>query len=170
MIIAKNVEFAGSNKDGKDSGSASSSKKKEDRNDRNKDDADSKKDKDSTDGQDVKMKDEKGGKDGQKKQSTFPAATTTDAVRLKCRELLASALGVNGTTIEGCASPEELAEELEEAIFAEFKNTDNRYKNRVSSQRVFFNVFKKKKFFDFFSGIDKNTLTPLNNSKIRNFD
>ncbi|XP_043272573.1 transcription elongation factor S-II [Venturia canescens] len=127
--------LSGSNKDGKDSGSASSSKKKEERNDRNKEDGDSKKDKDSTtDGQDVKMKDEKSGKDGQKKQSSFPAATTTDAVRLKCRELLAAALGVDGTTIEGCASPEELAEELEEAIFAEFKNTDNRYKNRVRSR------------------------------------
>lgn len=36
--------------------------------------------------------------------------------------------------MEGCASPEELAEELEEAIFQEFKNTDNRYKNRVRSR------------------------------------
>lgn len=35
---------------------------------------------------------------------------------------------------EGCASPEELAEELEEAIYKEFRNTDNRYKNRVRSR------------------------------------
>lgn len=35
---------------------------------------------------------------------------------------------------DGCASPEELAEELEEAIFQEFRNTDNRYKNRVRSR------------------------------------
>lgn len=34
----------------------------------------------------------------------------------------------------GCASPEDLAEELEEAIFQEFKNTDMRYKNRVRSR------------------------------------
>ena len=34
----------------------------------------------------------------------------------------------------GCASPEDLAEELEDAIFAEFKNTDMRYKNRVRSR------------------------------------
>ena len=34
----------------------------------------------------------------------------------------------------GCASAEDLAEELEEAIFAEFKNTDMRYKNRVRSR------------------------------------
>lgn len=37
-------------------------------------------------------------------------------------------------SFEGCATPEELAEELEEAIFQEFKNTDNRYKNRVRSR------------------------------------
>lgn len=35
---------------------------------------------------------------------------------------------------EGCASPEELAEELEEAIYQEFRNTDMRYKNRVRSR------------------------------------
>lgn len=34
----------------------------------------------------------------------------------------------------GCASAEDLAEELEEAIFAEFKNTDMRYKNRIRSR------------------------------------
>lgn len=83
------------------------------------------------DGSDVKMKEEKPSKDVQRKQSSFPAPTTTDAVRLKCRELLAAALRVDGKIIDGCASPEELAEELEEAIYVEFKNTDNRYKNRV---------------------------------------
>jgi len=35
---------------------------------------------------------------------------------------------------EGCAAPEELAEELEEAIYQEFRNTDMRYKNRVRSR------------------------------------
>ena len=35
---------------------------------------------------------------------------------------------------EGCAPPEELAEELEEAIYLEFRNTDMRYKNRVRSR------------------------------------
>lgn len=35
---------------------------------------------------------------------------------------------------EGCASAEELAEELEDCIFAEFKNTDMRYKNRIRSR------------------------------------
>ncbi|XP_011303391.1 transcription elongation factor S-II [Fopius arisanus] len=118
-----------SNKDGKDSGSTSSSKKKEERSDKGKDD-DRKRDSDSGD---VKIKEEKTRKDD-KKQTSFPPATTTDAVRLKCRELLAAALRVDGKTIEGCASPEELAEELEEAIYCEFKNTDNRYKNRVRSR------------------------------------
>lgn len=36
--------------------------------------------------------------------------------------------------ILGCAAAEELAEELEEAIYQEFKNTDMRYKNRVRSR------------------------------------
>ncbi|CAL7940365.1 unnamed protein product [Xylocopa violacea] len=125
--------LSGSNKE-KDSTSSSSSKKKDDKSEKNKDDGDQKKDKDNTDGNDVKIKEEKPHKDIQRKQSTFPAPTTTDAVRLKCRELLAAALRVDGNTIEGCATPEELAEELEEAIYAEFKNTDNRYKNRVRSR------------------------------------
>ncbi|KAF6214624.1 hypothetical protein GE061_009367 [Apolygus lucorum] len=68
------------------------------------------------------------------RQTSFPAANTTDAVRLKCRELLANAIKSDGECPEGCASFEELAEELEEAIFQEFKNTDNRYKNRIRSR------------------------------------
>lgn len=54
--------------------------------------------------------------------------------RLKCRELLAGALKVDGEEHEGCASIEELAEELEECIYNEFKNTDTRYKNRIRSR------------------------------------
>lgn len=61
-------------------------------------------------------------------------STVTDAVRLKCRELLMQAIKVEGETPEGCSSAEELAEELEDCIFAEFKNTDMRYKNRVRSR------------------------------------
>lgn len=123
--------FSGSNKE-KDSTSSSSSKKRDEKSDKSKEENDQKKDKDTTDGSDTKMKEEKPSKDVQRKQSSFPAPTTTDAVRLKCRELLAAALRVDGKIIDGCASPEELAEELEEAIYAEFKNTDNRYKNRVT--------------------------------------
>lgn len=69
-------------------------------------------------------------------QSSFPSqssSSTTDVVRIKCREMLSGALKVDEYP-EGCASAEELAEELEEAIFAEFKNTDMRYKNRIRSR------------------------------------
>lgn len=68
------------------------------------------------------------------KQTSFPPVATTDAVRLKCREMLANALKVDGEPPEGCPSPEELSEELEECIYAEFKNTDMRYKNRIRSR------------------------------------
>lgn len=72
---------------------------------------------------------------GKKLQTSFPPSNTTDAVRLKCRELLANALRVDGSDqMEGCATPEELAEELEECIYQEFHNTDSRYKNRVRSR------------------------------------
>lgn len=86
------------------------------------------------------QKDDKGSKDskGKNSQSSFPPpsnSSTHDAVRLKCRDMLASALKMEGSEYpEGCASAEELAEELEEAIFSEFKNTDMRYKNRVRSR------------------------------------
>lgn len=55
------------------------------------------------------------------KQTSFPSSSTVDAVRLKCREMLANAIKTDGGTPEGCSSAEELAEELEESIFAEFK-------------------------------------------------
>lgn len=69
-------------------------------------------------------------------QTSFPqssSSSTTDVVRLKCREMLAAAIKYDDYP-DGCASPEDLAEELEEAIFSEFKNTDMRYKNRVRSR------------------------------------
>lgn len=71
-----------------------------------------------------------------KYQASFPPSTSsmTDAVRLKCREMLANAIKIEGEPPEGCPTPEELAEELEECIYAEFKNTDMRYKNRVRSR------------------------------------
>lgn len=73
---------------------------------------------------------------GNKIQASFPSSSNsmTDAVRLKCREMLSNAIKMEGETPEGCQSPAELAEELEDAIFAEFKNTDMRYKNRVRSR------------------------------------
>lgn len=66
-------------------------------------------------------------------QSSSSSSSTTDVVRLKCREMLAAAIKCDDYP-DGCASPEDLAEELEEAIYAEFKNTDMRYKNRVRSR------------------------------------
>ncbi|XP_014218665.1 transcription elongation factor S-II [Copidosoma floridanum] len=125
--------LSGSNKDCKDA-SNSSFKKREEKLYRQKDGADFKIDKPFFENKEYKSKEEKVSKDSLKKQSSFPPPTTTDAVRLKCRELLASALKVDGTVIEGCASPDELAEELEDAIFAEFKNTDNKYRNRIRSR------------------------------------
>lgn len=47
---------------------------------------------------------------------------------------MTQAIKADGETHEGCSSAEELAEELEDCIFAEFKNTDMRYKNRVRSR------------------------------------
>lgn len=71
-----------------------------------------------------------------KYQTSFPASTSTltDAVRLKCREMLTNAIKVDGEQPEGCSTPEELAVELEQFIYDEFKNTDMRYKNRVRSR------------------------------------
>lgn len=74
-------------------------------------------------------------KDRSKLQSSFPVSNNamTDAVRLKCREMLSNALKMDSIP-EGCPTPEELGDELEECIYNEFKNTDMRYKNRVRSR------------------------------------
>lgn len=58
---------------------------------------------------------------------------TTDAVRIKCRELLSAALRVSEIP-EGAHDPEELAASIEDAIFEEFGNTEMKYKNRVRSR------------------------------------
>lgn len=82
-------------------------------------------------------KEEKEKEKDRKLQSSFPpTSVTTDSVRLKCREMLAAAIKTDSKEedFEGCLTAEELAEELEESIFQEFKNTDMRYKNRVRSR------------------------------------
>lgn len=81
-------------------------------------------------------KDKDRGNGSAKLQSSFPSSSNsmTDAVRLKCREMLANAIKTDGEPPEGCPTPEELAEELEDCIYMEFKNTDMRYKNRVRSR------------------------------------
>lgn len=83
---------------------------------------------------DFKDKRDEKEKDKKLAASFPPQSNITDAVRLKCRELLASAMKVDEETPNACGTPDELAEELEECIFAEFKNTDMRYKNRVRSR------------------------------------
>lgn len=83
--------------------------------------------------------DKKDSKSKHASQTTFPPASSsnvTDSTRLKSRELLCNAIKQEKDYPEGCASPEELGEELEEAIYAEFKNTDMRYMNRIRS-RIF---------------------------------
>lgn len=104
----------------------------------NKDSASSSKDKkdDKPKKDDLREKEREKEKEKSNRQSASfpPTSNTTDAVRLKCRELLSNAIKGSADIPEGCASPDELAEELEEAIYKEFKNTDNRYKNRIRSR------------------------------------
>ncbi|XP_060788008.1 transcription elongation factor A protein 1 [Neoarius graeffei] len=67
--------------------------------------------------------------------STFPRAPgTSDSVRLKCREMLSSALQTGDDHITIGADCDELGAQIEECIFLEFKNTDMKYKNRVRSR------------------------------------
>ncbi|XP_046385852.1 transcription elongation factor S-II [Ischnura elegans] len=68
--------------------------------------------------------------------ASFPPtpSNTRDAVRLKCRELLANAIRGDGDIPEGGHDPDELAEELEESIFIDTRGTDMKYKNRVRSR------------------------------------
>ncbi|CAL4102322.1 unnamed protein product, partial [Meganyctiphanes norvegica] len=80
------------------------------------------------------------GSNPQEKPKTFPSSAappTTDALRLKCREMLSNALNtkIEGENEEGgFHTPESLAEQIEEAIYKEYRNTDMGYKNRVRSR------------------------------------
>lgn len=67
--------------------------------------------------------------------ATFPRAPcTSDSVRIKCRELLSSALQTGDDYIAIGADCDELGAQIEEYIFLELKNTDMKYKNRVRSR------------------------------------
>ncbi|XP_073439918.1 transcription elongation factor A protein 1 isoform X1 [Dendrobates tinctorius] len=67
--------------------------------------------------------------------TSFPRApSTSDTVRIKCRELLSTALKTGDDYITIGADDEELGAQIEEAAFQEFKNTDAKYKNRVRSR------------------------------------
>jgi transcription elongation factor S-II len=63
---------------------------------------------------------------------------TKDPVRMKCREMLANALELTEVIENGAALCDavELASKCEDIIFAEFKNTDVKYKNRVRSRVI----------------------------------
>lgn len=65
------------------------------------------------------------------KQTSFPA-DTTNSVRLKCRELISSALKCDDMP-EG-VDLDELAAKIEECIYKEFGDTNMKYKNRVRSR------------------------------------
>jgi len=69
--------------------------------------------------------------------SVFGASSlaTTDSLRLKCREMIANALKGNGELPDGVvAAPEQMAEQLEDAIYQEFNNTNSMYKTRIRSR------------------------------------
>ncbi|XP_020861580.1 transcription elongation factor A protein 1 isoform X1 [Phascolarctos cinereus] len=66
---------------------------------------------------------------------SFPRApSTSDSVRMKCREMLATALRTGDDYIAIGADEEELGSQIEEAIYQELRNTDMKYKNRVRSR------------------------------------
>ncbi|XP_061175116.1 transcription elongation factor A protein 1-like [Saccostrea echinata] len=63
------------------------------------------------------------------------ASITNDPVRLKCRELLAAALKLDDDThIPNAQSPLELGGKIEDVIYLEFKNTEQKYKARIRSR------------------------------------
>ncbi|XP_018122152.1 transcription elongation factor A (SII), 1 L homeolog isoform X1 [Xenopus laevis] len=67
--------------------------------------------------------------------TSFPRApSTSDSVRIKCRELLAVALKTGDDHVAIGADVDELGAQIEEAVFQEFKNTDAKYKNRIRSR------------------------------------
>lgn len=70
---------------------------------------------------------------------SFPSISTSDSVRLKCREMLYNSLNVEfGPEIdvkdEILEDPENLAAKIEDCIFKEFKETNMKYKNRIRSR------------------------------------
>lgn len=79
-------------------------------------------------------------------RSLSTASDTKDPVRLKCREMLTNALEMpdadasaspgGSTNYEGMLEAADLAARCEDAIFAEFKNTDVKYKNRLRSRVI----------------------------------
>lgn len=58
------------------------------------------------------------------------ASVTNDVIRLKCREMLAAALHHPEFHVDF----DDMGAAIEDSIFNEFKNTDNKYKNRIRSR------------------------------------
>lgn len=67
------------------------------------------------------------------KQTTFPA-DTSNAVRLKCREMLSGALKPEGEIESDFGDPDDIAAKIEDCIYNEFKDTNMKYKNRIRSR------------------------------------
>jgi len=71
---------------------------------------------------------------------SIPPDSSLGEVRKKCTEMIASALKVPLAVTEeeeidyDLGDPDSLADQIESAIFEEFKNTDSKYKNRVRSR------------------------------------
>ncbi|ODM94916.1 Transcription elongation factor A protein 1 [Orchesella cincta] len=61
-------------------------------------------------------------------------SSESDAVRVKCRELLLVAVKGDENYPEGSLDPQELVEQLEDSIFKELKGTGFKYKSRIRSR------------------------------------
>ncbi|KAM9248327.1 transcription elongation factor A protein 2 isoform 1-T1 [Dugong dugon] len=69
------------------------------------------------------------------RMTTFPPTPVTcDAVRSKCREMLAAALQTDNDHVAIGADCEHLSAQIEECIFRDVGSTDVKYKNRVRSR------------------------------------
>lgn len=75
--------------------------------------------------------------------TSIPADSSSDGIRSKCREMLAAALSTpfpdsfsqnDDIDFGELGDAGKVAERIEHAIYNEFKNVDNRYKNRVRSR------------------------------------
>ncbi|XP_058859957.1 transcription elongation factor A protein 2-like [Acipenser ruthenus] len=69
------------------------------------------------------------------KVTTFPAVPVTiDSVRNKCRELLVAALQMDNDYLAIGTDCKQLAAQIEDYIYQEFKKTDVKYKSRLRSR------------------------------------
>ncbi|XP_051847417.1 transcription elongation factor A protein 1-like [Antechinus flavipes] len=67
--------------------------------------------------------------------NSFPRApSTSDSVRIKCREMLAAALRTGDDYFATGADVEDLGAQIEEAVYQELRNKDMKYKNRIRSR------------------------------------